>query len=112
MKLNTKLASILFEIFFLLTILTFISGSSDNYYSECGESPTHKYKELAKAIGKFYKFVFNKIVSLIINYFLQKGWDWYQLITFIKAEKPAEYEKILKAVKQYADCIALINIPI
>ena len=41
-----------------------------------------------------------------------KGWDWYQLIKFIKAEKPDEYEKILYSVRLYADCIAIVNSPI
>ena len=54
------------------------------------------------------KFKFIKI-KLKLN---SKGWDWYNLIRFIKRENPAEYDRILKAVKMFADCLALSQIPI
>ena len=47
----------------LITLLIFVIQSSSssaveasnkyNFHPECGESPTQKYKELAKAIGNF-----------------------------------------------------------
>jgi hypothetical protein len=40
-------------------MIPLISGEKSRYYnSECGESPTQKYKELAKIIGKCKKYVF------------------------------------------------------
>jgi hypothetical protein len=48
----------------LITFLVFVIQSSSavdasnkyNFHPECGESPTQKYKELAKAIGNFVFF--------------------------------------------------------
>lgn len=41
-----------------------------------------------------------------------KGWDFHQLIRFLKFEKPQDYEQILRSVKLYADCVALSQIPL
>jgi hypothetical protein len=52
-----KVDTILCLIAIFLALLLFVSTPVEavnkyNFHPECGESPTHKYKELAKAIGK------------------------------------------------------------
>jgi hypothetical protein len=42
------------DIFLLFIVISIVASTQINHL-ECGESPTHKYKELAKAIGKIYK---------------------------------------------------------
>ena len=37
----------------LLFICLYINGISSTNHAECGQSPTKKYADLAKAIGKF-----------------------------------------------------------
>lgn len=97
---TTKTASLTNQLSFFYTLLLILLGlnlvwqtaSAQRvlYHSECGESPVVKYKELAKSIG----------------------WDFHQLIRFIKFEKPQDYEQILRSVKLYADCVALSQIPL
>jgi hypothetical protein len=43
------------DIFLLFAVISFVTSSQINHL-ECGESPTHKYKELAKAIGYLNKY--------------------------------------------------------
>ena len=53
MNLNLNFRLIMLKLIFILIILPYLSGESNRFYnSECGESPTQKYKDLAKAIGK------------------------------------------------------------
>ncbi|CAF1000162.1 unnamed protein product [Brachionus calyciflorus] len=67
-----------------------IDGTLSHTHPECGESPWLKYKVLATKIG----------------------WEWGQLIRFMRTETTMEYNLLLKQVKEYADCIALSNIPL
>ena len=49
---------------------------------------------------------------LCLNKIFKLRWDWQKLIKFIKTETPDEYNKLLRTVKLYADCLALSQIPI
>jgi ACR3 family arsenite efflux pump ArsB len=54
MNTNLNRRLMMLKILFLLIIIPLISGEISRYYnSECGESPTQKYKELAKIIGEY-----------------------------------------------------------
>jgi hypothetical protein len=66
--------------------------------------PYYRLKQRLAIFGQYYLF------SFLI--FKNKGWDWYQLIKFIKTEKPDEYDKIISSIKQYADCLEMTLIPI
>ena len=55
MNTNLNRRLMMLKILFLLIIIPLISGEISRYYnSECGESPTQKYKELAKIIGEYF----------------------------------------------------------
>ncbi|RNA38265.1 hypothetical protein BpHYR1_030566 [Brachionus plicatilis] len=90
MVLNSKNKICVFFIMVMITVISKAKVNSLSFHPECGESPVYKYKELANAIG----------------------WDINQLIRFMRAEKKEDYEKLIRAVKLYADCVALSQIPI
>ena len=53
MNTNFNKRFMMLKLLFLLIMIPLISGEKSRYYnSECGESPTQKYKELAKIIGE------------------------------------------------------------
>lgn len=52
----------------LLFICLYINGISSTNHAECGESPTKKYAELAKAIGKFKKFNSIMKIKKVLNW--------------------------------------------
>lgn len=59
MNTNFDKRFIMLKLLFLLIMIPLISGEKIRYYnSECGESPTQKYKELAKIIGECKKNFF------------------------------------------------------
>ncbi|RNA44495.1 hypothetical protein BpHYR1_019884 [Brachionus plicatilis] len=78
-------------IFLALVLLILTSDLTVGYHHpECGESPAIKYKTLAARIG----------------------WEWLELIKFMRNETPKEYDLLLNSVKQFADCITMSNIPL
>jgi hypothetical protein len=79
-------------------------------YYMCGNNPFLKYKELAKAIGKIlYKY---HIFSITNKYLIMKkyslGWEYSELLTFIKLEKPDEYNELIKSIKSYMECLEMM----
>jgi hypothetical protein len=60
-KLILLINLIVLIIFAIQSSSTVEASNKYNFHPECGESPTQKYKELAKAIGivfLFYSYVF------------------------------------------------------
>ena len=49
------------SIYIILSTFVFLNlflNAFSRRYSECGESPVQKYRELAKTIGKIYIYIF------------------------------------------------------
>ena len=67
MNRNFKPRPMMLTLLFLLIMIPFLSGEKSRYYnSECGESPTHKYKELAKIIGEHFIFIFQECNAVVL----------------------------------------------